>query len=425
MPPNVAAAVAKALEKLPADRFESAAEFAQALADEKWAGEPTRLTRSVASGPSSRLRHPALGWICVALLAMGVAVLSVSRPPARTAAPVFRFGIDLPSPANLRATSPAPRLSPDGRRLVIPAVMNGKRQLYLVSLDEGIPRLLPAGDEPAGPAFSPDGRWLAFQSARQAVQGGARRRNPHSADRRLRAGRRVGRGRQHHLQRGLQCRPVADPGRRRDAGFAHGARHRERRGGPFLAPDPARRTSGPLHRRRELDAADQARGRSPREPGRESAGGGRRRWPAAARWLGCCSIAPGPCWPSPSTLRRLEVTGAPVPVLQHVGFSRLVMQAAYDVSRTGTLAWAADSELDAPSAYRLALPRWTRESRPRRGRPLLRRPAVPRRAAHRLWQGRAIERRLGRRPGDRSADPAQPRTPASTTTSCGRPMAAG
>ena len=46
--------------------------------------------------------------------------------------------------------------------------------------------------------------------------------------------------------------------------------------------------------------------------------------------------------------RRLEVTGAPVPVLQHVGFSRLVMQAAYDVSRTGTLAWAADSELGAP-----------------------------------------------------------------------------
>ena len=33
MPPNVAAAVAKSLEKLPADRFESAEEFAKALDD--------------------------------------------------------------------------------------------------------------------------------------------------------------------------------------------------------------------------------------------------------------------------------------------------------------------------------------------------------------------------------------------------------
>lgn len=38
VPPNVAAAVAKALEKLPADRFESAAQFAKALANPAFTG---------------------------------------------------------------------------------------------------------------------------------------------------------------------------------------------------------------------------------------------------------------------------------------------------------------------------------------------------------------------------------------------------
>jgi serine/threonine-protein kinase len=51
----------------------------------------------------------------------------------------------------------------------------------------------------------------------------------------------------------------------------------------------------------------------------------------------------------PFDSRRLEVTGPPVPVLQHVGFDPLFSQAAFDVSRTGTLVWAADSEVSAPS----------------------------------------------------------------------------
>src|SRR5262249_54943453 len=91
--------------------------------------------------------------------------------------PVYRFGVDLPSPARLGGTSPAPRLSPDGRRLVIPAVSNGKKQLYLASLDEGVVRLIPANEEITTAAFSPDSRWLAYRVGgklvKVAVDGGS------------------------------------------------------------------------------------------------------------------------------------------------------------------------------------------------------------------------------------------------------------
>jgi serine/threonine-protein kinase len=346
VPPNVAGAVAKALEKLPADRFASAAEFARALADERWAGEPTRVMRSVARGPSSRLRHPALGWICAALLAVGIAVLSWSRPPARTAAPVFRFDIDLPSPAYLGGTSAAPRLSPDGRRVVIPAVVNGKRQLYLVSLDEGVPRLLPAGDEPSGPAFSPDGRWLAFQSVgklfKVALDGGTPIPLTDGS--------------------GLGAAWGEDGSIVYNPDYNAGLWRIPAGGGTpdsLTAPDTARGEVGHFWPRLL--------------PGGRAVlftavGNSTQQTRVAAVSLETRAVKPlvedaadgrllpdgrlvfyrgGTLLAVPFDHRRLEVTGAPVPVLQHVGFSRLVMQAAYDVSPTGTLAWAADSDVAA------------------------------------------------------------------------------
>ena len=124
VPAHIAAALGKALEKLPADRFASAADFARALAGEARPGELTRVTRAPTLRRSHRPRHPMLGWICAALLAAVVGAQAWGRPPTVTSSSqVFRFGIDLPSTARLGGTAPAPRLSPDGRRLVIPAVM--------------------------------------------------------------------------------------------------------------------------------------------------------------------------------------------------------------------------------------------------------------------------------------------------------------
>ena len=65
VPPHVADAVARALEKIPADRWQTAAQFAEALAGERWSG-PVR-----GRGMAATQRHSATPWA----LAGGVALV--------------------------------------------------------------------------------------------------------------------------------------------------------------------------------------------------------------------------------------------------------------------------------------------------------------------------------------------------------------
>ena len=79
VPPNVAAAVAKALEKLPADRFESAHAFGGALNDPGFAAARAVAADQAPAGPSRRA-FVALG--IVALAATALAVWGWARPSA-------------------------------------------------------------------------------------------------------------------------------------------------------------------------------------------------------------------------------------------------------------------------------------------------------------------------------------------------------
>jgi hypothetical protein len=45
---------------------------------------------------------------------------------------------------------------------VIPAIHSNVRYLLLLRLDDGPPTLIPGTLQARSPAFSPDGRWLAF-----------------------------------------------------------------------------------------------------------------------------------------------------------------------------------------------------------------------------------------------------------------------
>src|SRR5687768_2534779 len=68
VPPHVAAAVSKALEKLPADRFATARELAQALRNPAFAGDATMAT-TAATAPSGRARWLAPPFFAAAAVA--------------------------------------------------------------------------------------------------------------------------------------------------------------------------------------------------------------------------------------------------------------------------------------------------------------------------------------------------------------------
>ena len=178
VPPHVEASVLTALEKLPADRFATAAEFADALVNP--AATAGRATARVAARPS-RSRWVPVGVLAGAAVLLGVgAVIGWLTRGAPTPPSVARFTVPLGEGAHL-ADGPSVQvaLSPDGTQLVYYATAGGAgTQLHLRAIAELAVTPLPGTDEgAAGAFFSPDGQWIAFfdknQIKRVSVAGGA------------------------------------------------------------------------------------------------------------------------------------------------------------------------------------------------------------------------------------------------------------
>jgi Tol biopolymer transport system component/tRNA A-37 threonylcarbamoyl transferase component Bud32 len=162
IPPHIEAAVLTALEKLPADRFGTAAQFATALADPKYAS-PTTVASPVAL-PRARRR-----WDTVSLAAFGIAGLAIVAAlwgwlrPAPTPL-VNRFSLLFRSAEGLRPSATAGNIaiSPDGTKLVYIGPAEGGTRLWLREHDKLRPTPIPGTDGAVSPFFSPDGRQLGF-----------------------------------------------------------------------------------------------------------------------------------------------------------------------------------------------------------------------------------------------------------------------
>ncbi len=185
IPEYVDHAVLQGLEKLPADRWASAREFAAALENATGALQarnPTapryRTGAQASKGWNARLRDPlvlALGAIAIAstLFAMWP-----RRADSRGTEEVVRFAI--PGSRGGRANAlglSTLSISPDGRMLVYLGQTDGRRQQLMVrSIDDPVPRPLPYTENGDNPVFSPDGKFVAFISGNQlyrtSVQGG-------------------------------------------------------------------------------------------------------------------------------------------------------------------------------------------------------------------------------------------------------------
>jgi Tol biopolymer transport system component len=173
VPLPVAQALTKALQKLPADRFASATQFAAALTS----GVPVSEQRGVALGAPARVgwgdrvRVAAPWGIAVAaLIALGVQRSATA--PQR----IVRLSIPLPAELDL-ADRASMAMAPDGSALVFQGWLDGNLQLFARRLENLHPEPIPGTVGASQPFFSPDGRWLAFFSGgrlrKVALTGGA------------------------------------------------------------------------------------------------------------------------------------------------------------------------------------------------------------------------------------------------------------
>jgi serine/threonine-protein kinase len=155
IPMHVQSAVARALEKLPADRWQTTAEFAEALARADARGA----TRRAAS------RWTVAPWL-VAALALGWAGYQGMRErpaPSQT----VRFDVEFARGVEPSFT-PIVRLSADGRQLFVSAMVDRREEVLRHTFESfGMNVIQGAGQGEQGtgnsrPFISPDGQWVAY-----------------------------------------------------------------------------------------------------------------------------------------------------------------------------------------------------------------------------------------------------------------------
>ena len=165
VPPAVERAVLRALAKLPADRFTTAAEFAAALDSKSGPEESARTLRRSDVGWNTRLRDP---WM-LGLSAMVAALVAMLFYTRNTGAERNGFPVRVELLAPAAILGPV-TLSPDEHSVVFAGRSpSGDEVLYLRRLDQLTSRVIPGTEYAAAPEFSPDGKWIAFVSRRRKL----------------------------------------------------------------------------------------------------------------------------------------------------------------------------------------------------------------------------------------------------------------
>jgi len=170
IPRHVEAAVLTALEKLPADRFATAAEFADALKDKNFASsvslEPAAAAGAAAPTAGGRRRPgPVVMVLAVALaVATAAALWGWFRPAPAPLLSQFSLALRpnqaLVPPLGTGGARIA--LSPDGRALVYSGPGDGGTRLWLRRLDQLDATPIAGTEGAASPFFSPDGQRVGF-----------------------------------------------------------------------------------------------------------------------------------------------------------------------------------------------------------------------------------------------------------------------
>jgi len=161
VPPHVDAAIRRSLEKLPADRFQRAHDFARALGDPRFVhgaaigSEPrTRASRGVnAAGAAALVLLAALaawGWL------RPTADVGSAAPAVRSTLTGFEFSTDADN---------RPVISRDGSFIVMDGADDDP--FFIRRIDRTRWEPIPGTEGGESPTLSPDGEWLAFRRGDQ------------------------------------------------------------------------------------------------------------------------------------------------------------------------------------------------------------------------------------------------------------------
>ncbi|HEU5050947.1 MAG TPA: protein kinase [Gemmatimonadales bacterium] len=164
VPEHVEGAVLRALEKLPADRFATAVEFAAAIAGQ---GAAARRSAPVALPAIPPARRTRLVWPAATFLFGAAALWGWLRPTPEAAPGRQRIVLwerpypDFLVPSSARIESRA-AISPDGSVIAFTDSAGDDTRLLLKRRNDVHPVPVAGTEGAASPFFSPDGEWIGY-----------------------------------------------------------------------------------------------------------------------------------------------------------------------------------------------------------------------------------------------------------------------
>jgi eukaryotic-like serine/threonine-protein kinase len=161
IPVHVDAAIARALEKFPADRWSNARELAEALSGARVVATSSveSMTEVRTASPLARRATQIAPWA----IAAAAFAFAVTRRPTRVDTSVARFSVALPNDARLDAPS-LMALSPDGQTIVYRGVSPSTAMLFVRALSDLQPHAIAGTEGATDPFFSRDGEWIGFSA---------------------------------------------------------------------------------------------------------------------------------------------------------------------------------------------------------------------------------------------------------------------
>jgi serine/threonine-protein kinase len=163
VPANVVAALAKALEKLPADRFTSAKEFADALGNANFTAAGVAAPAPLTASKRAWYAQP-LPYAAALALSLGALAWQSLRPAQSGAnSEPMRFVVKPPTGGIAVGRRFSTSISANGKRIAFIARDGGAARVHIQDVGKLTTKPLPGTEDARYFALSPDGRELVWQ----------------------------------------------------------------------------------------------------------------------------------------------------------------------------------------------------------------------------------------------------------------------